>query len=316
MILFGSYFRVDFFSTVMAGFCGLFYALTAIFSISFRRGESNKVSYHLYLLLTLLSAFGVLFARQWLVFLVFWGFLGVLLYLLIGYGQTPGTSAAAKKALIIVGGSDALMILGVVLLTRLTGWEMTGVPVPASSFAATAAFVLLACGAFAKAGAMPFHSWVPDMALGAPIPVTAYLPASLDKLLGIYFLTRLVQNIFVLPSSLHTFLLIIGSFTIVMAVMMALIQHDLKKLLGYHAVSQVGYMVLGLGAGNAVGLAGGLFHMVNHTLYKSCLFLAGGAVERKKGTTDLDKLGGLFATCLSWAFHSSWRRLRSPAYHP
>jgi len=84
----------------------------------------------------------------------------------------------------------------------------------------------------------------------------------------------------------------IGSLTIVAAVMMALIQHDLKRLLGYHAVSQVGYMVLGIGTGNPVGIAGGLFHMVNHAIYKSCLFLSGGAVEKKAGTTDLEKLGG------------------------
>src|SRR4030042_5389712 len=74
--------------------------------------------------------------------------------------------------------------------------------------------------------------------------------------------------------------------------MMSLIQHDLKRLLGYHAVSQVGYMVLGIGTGNPIGIAGGLFHMLNHAIYKSCLFLSGGSVEKKAGTTELDKLGG------------------------
>jgi len=73
---------------------------------------------------------------------------------------------------------------------------------------------------------------------------------------------------------------------------MALIQHDLKRLLGYHAVSQVGYMVLGIGTGNPIGIAGGLFHMLNNVIYKSCLFLSGGAVEKEAGTTDLEKLGG------------------------
>jgi formate hydrogenlyase subunit 3/multisubunit Na+/H+ antiporter MnhD subunit len=74
---------------------------------------------------------------------------------------------------------------------------------------------------------------------------------------------------------------------------MALVQHDLKRLLGYHAVSQVGYMMLGIGTGNPVGIAGGLFHMINHAVYKSGLFMAAGAVEKQAGTTDLDKLGGL-----------------------
>jgi formate hydrogenlyase subunit 3/multisubunit Na+/H+ antiporter MnhD subunit len=88
-------------------------------------------------------------------------------------------------------------------------------------------------------------------------------------------------------------LMAVGSFTIVAAVMMALVQHDLKRLLGYHAVSQVGYMVLGIGTGNPIGIAGGIFHMLNHAIYKSCLFLSAGAVEKRTGTSDLDKLGGL-----------------------
>lgn len=100
-------------------------------------------------------------------------------------------------------------------------------------------------------------------------------------------------------------LLIVGAFTIIAAVMMALVQHDLKRLLSYHAVSQVGYMVLGVGTLNPIGVAGGLFHMVNHAIYKGCLFLCSGSVEHEEGTTDLDKLGGLakympvtFASCV------------------
>ena len=109
-----------------------------------------------------------------------------------------------------------------------------------------------------------------------------------------------------------TVLLVVGAITIIAAVMMALIQHDLKRLLGYHAVSQVGYMLLGIGTGTAIGIAGGLFHMLNHAIYKSCLFLCGGAVEHKTGTTNLDKLGGLakvmpitFVTCLVGALSIS-----------
>jgi formate hydrogenlyase subunit 3/multisubunit Na+/H+ antiporter MnhD subunit len=158
---------------------------------------------------------------------------------------------------------------------------------------AVAAFLCLAIASFAKAGAMPFHTWIPDMAEVSPIPVTAFLPASLDKLLGIYLLTRICMDLFRLGPNLNLLLLIVGSVTIVAAVFMAMIQHDMKKLLSYHAVSQVGYMVLGIGTGTVVGIAGGVFHMLNNTIYKSCLFLCGGAVEHKVGHTDLDKLGGL-----------------------
>src|SRR5690242_16824892 len=85
----------------------------------------------------------------------------------------------------------------------------------------------------------------------------------------------------------------IGAVTLLLAVLMALIQKDFKRLLSFHAISQVGYMILGIGTGTAFGIVGGLFHMVNNALYKSTLFLTGGAVERQAGTTDLKKIGGL-----------------------
>jgi len=185
------------------------------------------------------------------------------------------------------------MLLGLAIVWRLTGsLQMDEISITLNTKVAVLAYMCLAAGAFAKAGAMPFHTWVPDTAKDAPTPVVAFLPASLDKLLGIYFLVRISLYMFEMSAAVNTFLMMVGSFTIVAAVMMALIQHDLKRLLGYHAVSQVGYMVLGIGTGNPIGIAGGLFHMLNNTLYKSCLFLSGGAVEKEAGTTDLEKLGG------------------------
>jgi NADH-quinone oxidoreductase subunit L len=150
-------------------------------------------------------------------------------------------------------------------------------------------------GAISKAGAMPFHSWIPDAAIDAPLPFMSLMPAALEKLLGIYFLARISLDLFRLTvnSGLSTLLMIVGGATIILAVMMALIQKDYKRLLSYHAVSQAGYMVLGIGTAVPVGIIGGLFHMINHALYKSCLFLTSGAVEKQAGTTNLEKLGGL-----------------------
>jgi formate hydrogenlyase subunit 3/multisubunit Na+/H+ antiporter MnhD subunit len=214
----------------------------------------------------------------------------------------PQASLAAKKTFLIVGGSDAIMLLGVILIWFKIGSIESGtifslpmdkINIPLGDGIAILAFFCLAIAAFAKAGVMPFHSWIPDCAEKAPIPVTAFLPASVDKLLGIYLLARICLNLFVMSSSMGIVLLFVGSFTIIAAVMMAIIQDDLKRLLSYCAISQVGYMVLGIGTGNPIGIAGGLFHMLNHAIYKSCLFLGGGAVESKTATTDLDKLGGL-----------------------
>jgi formate hydrogenlyase subunit 3/multisubunit Na+/H+ antiporter MnhD subunit len=150
-------------------------------------------------------------------------------------------------------------------------------------------------GAMGKAGAMPFHSWIPDAAIDAPLPFMAILPASIEKLLGIYFLARISLDMYALvPGSwVSTVLMIVGGATILLAVMMALVQKDYKRLLSFHAISQVGYMILGIGTALPIGIVGGIFHMMNHAMYKSCLFLTAGAVEKQAGTTDLEQLGGL-----------------------
>jgi NADH-quinone oxidoreductase subunit L len=144
---------------------------------------------------------------------------------------------------------------------------------------------------------MPFHTWIPDAAIDAPLPFMAIVPGAIEKLVGIYFLARLTMDIFRMDA--HSWasyvLMAVGAATIIFAVMMALVQKDYKRLLSYHAISQVGYMILGIGTALPVGIIGGLFHMINNALYKSCLFLTGGAAERQAGTTDLDRLGGLWS---------------------
>ncbi len=291
---------------------GLFGFLITLYSLKFMAANSRLNEYYAYILWTIAAASGVVLANNLILLLVFWGFLGLTLYLLIGMGGA-GASDASKKTFIIVGGSDCLMILGIGILWFLSGtFQMDKISLSLTPTLSVIAFLCLIIAAFAKAGAMPFHTWIPDCAEKAPIPVTAFLPASLDKLLGIYLLARIAMNLFVMNKAMGTVLLVVGAITIIAAVMMALIQHDLKRLLGYHAVSQVGYMLLGIGTGNPIGIAGGLFHMLNHAIYKSCLFLCGGAVEHKTGTSNLDKLGGLarampitFVTCLVGALSIS-----------
>ncbi|MFH0839815.1 MAG: proton-conducting transporter membrane subunit [Candidatus Omnitrophota bacterium] len=289
-------FRMDGLAAFILLFIALFGFLIILYSTGFLKGVSNVSGlYYSYILATIAGSIGAILSNNLLVFIGFWGFLGITLYLLISVGGDK-TKAAAKKTFIIIGGSDALMLLGVAIIWKMAGTiNMDLVKMPLTSHLAVYAFILLALGAFAKAGAIPMHTWIPDAAEATPLPVMAFLPASLDKLLGIYFLARLSLDMFVIQpnSAMSTFLLIIGSVTIIAAVMMALIQHTMRRLLAYHAVSQVGYMVLGLGTANPIGIAGGLFHMLNHAIYKSTLFLTAGAVEKEAGTTDLDKLGGL-----------------------
>ncbi len=297
MSLLGVFFKFSHLSFFVGTFIVFFSLLILLYSLGAMRGQKDLTRYYIYLLLTALASLGVVFSNHLIVFLIFWGFLGLLLYLLISFGQKERTPQTAKKALIIVAGTDVLMMLGLGLVWKLTGtFRMDAIHIALTTPLAVTAYLCFAAAAFAKAGAMPFHTWIPDTAEDAPVPVIAFFPAALDKFLGIYFLARISMDLFAMNGPMNTFLMAIGSLTIVCAVMMALIQHDLKRLLGYHAVSQVGYTVLGIGTGNPIGIAGGLFHMLNNAVFKSCLFLSAGAVEKKTGTTDLDKLGGLSKT--------------------
>jgi len=297
--------RLDALSAFVALAVTGFGFLIALYSVGFMKGRDRLPEYYAYLLWTVGISCGAVLANNLILLLVFWGLLGLTLYVMIGIGG-PGASAAAKKSFIVIGGSDCFLLLGVVIVGWLTKTvRMDEISIGFTGELSAVAFLCFAAAAFAKAGAMPLHSWVPDCGEKAPVPVAAFLPASLDKLLGIYLLARAATGMFVMTAGWNGLLMLVGAGTVICAVMMALVQHDLKRLLSYHAVSQVGYMVLGIGTGTAIGIAGGLFHMLNNAIYKSCLFLCAGSVEKKAGTTDLDRLGGLarampltFGSCL------------------
>ena len=285
-------FSSDELSKLIIVFISIFAFLILLYSLTYKK--KNRVrSYYSYFLITLGCSYGAVLSDNLLLFLFFWGILGITLYRLI-QGDNEGSSGTAKKTLILIGASDSIMIIGIAILWNLTGsLNISTIEVPTDNPLAISAFIALIIGSFTKAGAFPFHTWVPDFAKEAPASSTAFLPASLDKLLGIYFLARIVCDMFILDQWMTLLMLVIGVTTIITAVMMALVQHDYRRLLGYHAVSQVGYMILGFGLGSTIGVAAGLFHMVNHALYKAGLFLAAGSVEERTGKDNIKDLGGL-----------------------
>ena len=298
-------FRLYRFSGFIILAAALFGLAVALYSWSFMNGKGKLRQYYAYLLLTLAQVNGAVLADNLAVLLVFWESLLLTLYGMIAIGNgardadsrgaAGGAAKTAVKAFVIAGVTDLCMMLGVAILWKLSGsLAMSSLRVSGEGLGALA-FVLLMIGAVSKAGSMPFHSWIPDAALDAPLAFMAFVPAALEKLLGIYFLSRIVLDFYALePGSwLSLLLMIVGVTTIILAVLMALIQKNYKKLLSYHAISQVGYMILGIGTCVPAGMIGGIFHMINHAIYKSGLFLTGGAVERQTGTTDLNKLGGL-----------------------
>lgn len=268
--------------------------LVILYSCVFMRGRDYLDQFYAYLLITVSFVNGAVLADNLLLMLFFWEGLLALTFGLIAIGNKAAFKAATK-ALIITGVADLCLMAGIALTGQLAGTlAISKISLPLNTLGCVA-FVLLMIGAIAKAGSMPFHSWIPDAAVSAPLPFMAILPAALEKLLGIYFLTRICIDMFKLaPGSwVSLMLMIIGSVTILFAVMMALIQKDFKRLLSYHAISQVGYMILGIGTLLPAGIIGGLFHMLNNALYKSCLFLSAGSVEKQAGSTDLGRLGGL-----------------------
>jgi formate hydrogenlyase subunit 3/multisubunit Na+/H+ antiporter MnhD subunit len=273
-------------------FISLFSVLILVYSTVYNKVVNVK-NYYSWVLITAGCSYGAVLSDNLLLFLTFWGILGITLYKLIP-GNSEGSSAAAKKTLILIGASDTIMVIGIGLIWRLTGsLSISGTSLNTANALTVTAFIALIVGAFTKAGAFPFHSWVPDYTKDSPATSSALLPASLDKLLGIYFLARITSGMFIMNKWLTFILLLTGGITIISAVMMALVQHNYKKLLGYHAVSQVGYMILGFGLGTPLGIAAGLFHMVNNALYKSGLFLSAGSIGYRTGKEDIDELGGL-----------------------
>lgn len=293
-------------SALILVFAAGFGVLVTVYSFAPMTGVLRINEYYGSILLALGAASGIVLSDHLLFLLIFWEIATAALYLLIAAGGRH-SNAAATKSFAMIGASDAAFLLGIGLVWTLTDtFVISEISLSTSTPMATAAFLLLMLAALTKAGAVPLHTWLPTSGEFAPVSVMAFLPGALDKLLGIYLLVLMVKGMFVLESqALRLILAALGAATILIGVMVAVVQHNLKRLLSFHAVSQVGYMVLGIATMTPVGIAGGLFHMLNNAIYKSCLFLCGGAVEQQAGTTDLDRLGGLgkrmprtFVACL------------------
>ena len=236
-------FSLDQLSFFILTFIQVLSSIILIFSL---KGVKDNIQKSFFVLYPMTIAFcnGVVVSVNSISLILFWGLTGITLYLFAVLGSTKDAPDTAKKTMVIVGGSDVFLILGLILIWFIkyeTNWLFWNANIPLSSGLAYIAFFSILIAAFAKAGAFPLHSWVPDFAKDAPVESAAFLPAALDKLLGIYLFARITLSIFKLSSLIYLLLITIGALTIITGVMMAMIQHNGRKLLGYHAVSQVGY---------------------------------------------------------------------------
>lgn len=235
-------------------------------------------------------------------------------YALVGFGVESEELEASFKYLVMSAVASAFILLGIGILFNLTGTlNLAQIAVLAEGLRDNKAFwfacAMFLCGFGLKAAMVPFHAWLPDAHPAAPAPVSAMLSGVLIKASGVYVLARLVFNVMGVSTPVAHVLIAMGILSMVVGVMLAVGQWDFKRLLAYHSVSQMGYVVLALGVGAEVlarpadfarastlaslAIFGGLFHLANHAVFKSLLFLASGSVVHRTGTRDLKELGGL-----------------------
>lgn len=250
------------------------------------------------LLLILAGMNGVVMVRDIFSLYVFLEITAVSSFILIGFSKEKAAFEAAFKYIILSVVATVLMLLAIALLLIVAGdtsFSSLNLALRSSpdKFLISFAVGIFLCACFIKAGLMPFHGWLPDAYSAAPASVSVLLAGIVTKTVGVYTLIIVTTSVFGLTHPLKQILLAVGALSVVAGALAALGQNDFKRMLAYSSISQVGYIILGLGCGTVLGLAGAIFHLFNHAVFKSLLFVNSAAVEKETGTRDMDKLCGL-----------------------
>lgn len=280
--------------------------LSAVFSLDYMKGRRNTGFYYTMLLLVNAAMLGVVFSGDLLSFFIFWEIMSWSTFLLISYNRGPAVAAGMKYIVMSLIGSMAMLTgiismfisFGTVNIAGLSGM------IPAASHGYQLFLLIIIGAAFGiKNAVMPLHTWLPDAYTEAPSPFTAVLSGMLTRmgvfgfLLIIYVMVgagRILQPAGSAVPAFNHVLAILGAVTIVIPTFIAMLQNDAKRLLAWHGIGQGGYMVLGFAFGTSMGVAGGIFHTLNHAIYIVLLFMSVGAVQyRTGGVRDLNSLGGL-----------------------
>jgi NADH-quinone oxidoreductase subunit L len=285
---------VDPLSTVMMLVVSGVGGLIVWYSMGYMAGDDEERRYFAYMSLFVFSMLLLVEAGNFLLLLVGWGLVGLASYLLIGFWhQRPSAVAAAKKAFVMNAIGDATFALAAVLLVWETGTlEYFGVFDQAGSLSDTTLNLValgLLGGAVAKSAQIPLHTWLPD-AMEGPTPVSALIHAATMVTAGVYLLVR-THPIFELAVDVQHLAAVLGTVTLVAAGLIALVQWDIKRVIAYSTMSQIGYMFLAAGVG-AYGVA--ILHLMTHAFFKALLFMAAGVViHHLAGEQDIRRMGGL-----------------------
>ncbi|MCX7699978.1 MAG: NADH-quinone oxidoreductase subunit L, partial [Gemmataceae bacterium] len=277
----------------------------AIFSKGYMHGEPGYARYFAVMSLFLFSMTGLVLADNFLVLYAFWEGVGLCSYLLIGFWfHKPAAAAAARKAFLVTRLGDAGMILGIMLLWAKFGHAFDFQTIffnagrnPDSPYL-LAACLLLFCGAIGKSAQFPLHVWLPD-AMEGPTPASALIHAATMVTAGVYLVARCTP-LFILAPEAQLVVCVIGGVTALLAALIALTQTDLKRVLAYSTVSQLGFMFMGLGAGlrteqiAVFAVSAAIFHLFTHAFFKALLFLGAGSVMHAMGhVIDMRRFSGL-----------------------
>jgi NADH-quinone oxidoreductase subunit L len=297
---------------VMVAFVGL---LIFVYSIGYMEHDENFTRFFCFMSLFAGAMLGVVVANSLLLLFMFWELVGLTSYLLIGFWyQKPAASAAAKKAFLTTRVGDIFFLLGIVWLFAQTGTllfynggagslepgALAGLlaqPAALGLTAAGAIGLLIFAGAAGKSGQFPLHVWLPD-AMEGPTPVSALIHAATMVAAGVYLIARVypLMQAGALTGGTTTALTVVtwvGASTAVFAALIAVAQNDIKRILAYSTISQLGYMMAGLGMG---GVAVGMFHLITHGFFKALLFLgAGSVIHGCHEEQDVRRMGGLRA---------------------
>ncbi|MBL7070910.1 MAG: NADH/ubiquinone/plastoquinone (complex I) [Candidatus Omnitrophica bacterium] len=289
---------MDGFTSFMLVTVNLVAFLVTVYSVNYMEKFTSKWTFYTLFLLMLAGMNGVIVTGDMFNLFVFMEIASVASYALVAFGTEEEELEASFKYLIMSTVGSLFVLLGIVFMYSYTSTlnmaDMAAVLTQKGAGNITLfTGVLFLMGFGLKAAIVPFHAWLPDAHPSAPAPISAMLSGVLIKSLGIYTIARIFYNVFGMGAKFTEVLLIFGALSMVVGALLASGQWDFKRLLAYSSISQIGYIILGLAIGTPLAILGALFHLFNHSVFKSLLFLNSGALEYATGTRDMRLMGGL-----------------------
>ena len=260
--------------------------------------DTKRFNFLNLMMLALAGMNGIVMVSDIFSLYVFIEIVAVASFILISTYKDKLALESTFKYIVLSIGATVFIMLSIAIFMLLSGsTSFASISNMSKSYAGSPLIIIAVClfisGTFTKGGLVPFHGWLPDAHSSAPSSISILLSGVVIKVTGIYPLIRILNLTGGGGETVKDILLVIGALSIVVGALASLGQNDMKRMLAFSSVSQMGYIVLSLGTGTALGIAGAVFHILNHAIFKSQLFANAAAVEKQAGTRDMDKLGGL-----------------------